>query len=333
MHLTGDRATSPSISEKEVDERLSALLELEEPDLIYDLRDVNPGNQSNRYSVFWSKAKEFLEEDVGTAVDDRRHSQVVHIAKAISVRDFKQQVEQRCPPETPIPCDELVRLQFVPAHKSYRSASKYTSFLEVKKQVQHRQWRKDHEDTHYAACIFRYMREYAILFRRFSVLACLDDKHKVKVGEPGFPVAAAERGRQVLVRSSTSFEVGDHDFTKTSITPSISFLVDIPDDITGSWYTGQVHVLFKDTTFEPSSPSRHGTEVVSILGERAIDYPVVFLYTDGGPDHQLTYASVKLTLIAVFRKLDLDYLCASRTAPHNSFRNPAERVMSWVCSQ
>ena len=191
--LTGDRATSPSISEKKVDERLSALLELEEPDLIYDLRDVNPGNQSNRYSVFWSKAKEFLEEDVGTAVDDRRHLQVVHIAKAISVRDFKQQVEQMCPPETPIPCDELVRLQFVPAHKSYRSVSKYTSFLEVKKKVQHRQWRKDHEDTHYAACIFRYMREYAILFCRFSVLACLDDKHKVKVGEPGFPVAAAER--------------------------------------------------------------------------------------------------------------------------------------------
>ena len=139
-------------------------------------------------------------------------------------------------------------------------------------------------------------------FSVFSVLACLDDKHKVKVGEPGFPVAAAERGRQVLVRSSTSFEVGDHDFTKTSITPSVSFLVDIPDDITGSWYTGQVHVLFKDTTFEPSSPSQHGTEFVSILGERAIDYPAVLLYTDGGPDHRVTYASVKLTLIAVFRK-------------------------------
>ena len=42
----------------------------------------------------------------------------------------------------------------------------------------------------------------------------------------------------------------------------------------------------------------------------------------------MTYASVKLTLIAVLRKLDLDYLCASRTAPHHSFRNPAERVMS-----
>ena len=76
--LTGDRAT---LSEKEVDERLSALFELEEPDLIYDLRDVNPGNQSNHYGVFWSKAKEFLEEDVGTAVDDRRHTQTFMLQK------------------------------------------------------------------------------------------------------------------------------------------------------------------------------------------------------------------------------------------------------------
>lgn len=197
--LTGDCAVSSSVSEKEVDERLLALFELEEPDLMYDLRAVNPGNQSNRYSVFWSKAKEFLEDVDGTAVDERRHSQVVHVAKAISVRNFKQQVEQRCPPGTPIPCDKLVQLQFVSAHKCYCSAYKYTSFLQVKKRVQQCQWRKDHEDVHYAACIFQYMREYAVLFRRFSVFACLDDiKHKVKVGEPNYLVAAAECGRQVL---------------------------------------------------------------------------------------------------------------------------------------
>ena len=34
--LTGDRAVSPSLSEKEVDERSSSLFELEEPDSIYD---------------------------------------------------------------------------------------------------------------------------------------------------------------------------------------------------------------------------------------------------------------------------------------------------------
>jgi len=55
--LTGDCATSPSISEK-VEERLLAFFELEEPDLLYNL-DVNRGNQSNCYSVFWSRAKQF----------------------------------------------------------------------------------------------------------------------------------------------------------------------------------------------------------------------------------------------------------------------------------
>lgn len=37
-----------------------------------------------------AKGKEFLEEDVGTAVDDHHHLQVVHLAKTISVCDFRQ---------------------------------------------------------------------------------------------------------------------------------------------------------------------------------------------------------------------------------------------------
>ena len=45
----------------------------------------------------------------------------------------------------------------------------------------------------------------------------LDDKHCTKVGEPGFPVAAAEWGRRVLVSMTKSFQVGDHDFTKFAL--------------------------------------------------------------------------------------------------------------------
>ena len=41
-------------------------------------------------------------------------------------------------------------------------------------------------------------------------------KHRLKVGEPGFPVAAAEQGRRVIVRDGTTFEVGDGDFTLIS---------------------------------------------------------------------------------------------------------------------
>jgi len=97
-----------------------------------------------------------------------------------------------------------------------------------------------------------------------------------------------------------------------SVTPSVSFVVDIPVVISKSWYEGNVHALFKDSAMEPSSPCRHSAELHVILQPTSMDYP---LYIDGGPNHRLTYASVKLTLITLFRKLDLDYLCVARTAP------------------
>ena len=325
--LVGDLSAAATTSQSELDERVRAFFELEEPGLIYDLRQLYPGRAS-LYDTFWEKAEEFLEEDIGTAVDDRRHTQVVHLAKAISIRDLREQVSNRCQPDTPIPSDEYIRLQFLPRRKNTKTAEYYTGKLDVKRMVQQRQWRKSHEDSHYCACIFRYMREYALLMRELSALVCMDDKHRVKVGEPSCPVAATERGRQVIVHGKSVFQVADHDFTRFSIIPSVVFEVNIPDSIAGSWYNGFVHVLYKDAAFEPSSPIRHAAELVSILRNKTLTHPVLFLYSDGGPDHRVTYTSVKLALIAVFLELNLDYLCAARTAPYHSFRNPAERVMS-----
>ena len=107
--LTGDVSAASNFTEAEIDARVNMFFELEDPDVTYDLREVHAGRPS-KFSVFWEEAKAFLEEDVGTAVDDRRHSDVVHLAKAISIRDFRVQVQARCPPETPTPCDELIRL-------------------------------------------------------------------------------------------------------------------------------------------------------------------------------------------------------------------------------
>ena len=81
----------------------------------------------------------------------------------------------------------------------------------------------------------------------------------------------------------------------------------------------------KDAAFEPSSPVRHMAEVNSILTSN-LTFPILFLYTDGGPDHRLTYISVQISLICLFLKLDLDYLCAARNAPYHSWRNPVERI-------
>ena len=131
---------------------------------------------------------------------------------------------------------------------------------------------------------------------------------------------------------NTEFSVGDHDFTKFSIIPSVSLIVEVPDSSEGSWYSGEVHVHvgLKDAIFKPSTPLRHATELHSLLTTRIDSKSVVFLYTDGGLDHLLTYVSVQLSLIALFLNLNLDFLCAGRTAPYHSWRNPVERIMSIV---
>ena len=57
-----------------------------------------------------------------------------------------------------------------------------------------------------------------VRFHQHAALLCLDDKHRCKVGEPGLPVAAVERGKSVVVTTSGKrFSVADHDFTKFSI--------------------------------------------------------------------------------------------------------------------
>ncbi len=52
------------------------------------------------------------------------------------------------------------------------------------------------------------------------------------------------------------------------------------------------------------------------------------VHLHGGPDHRISYLSVQISLICLFFTLDLDMLVAARTAPHHSFRNPVERIVS-----
>ena len=120
--------------------------------------------------------------------------------------------------------------------------------------------------------------------------------------------------------------MGDHDFTIFSIIPSVTLIVDTPGKIHDSWYCGQVMVRYKDAVFEASSPMKHATELSHTLSKCKDPCKPV------GPDNRLTYnyicISVQVSLIATFKMLTLDYLCATRTAPAHSWRYPVKRVMS-----
>ena len=49
-----------------------------------------------------------------TAVDDRRHGEVMHVGVAMSVPDLVRQVSKLCPEGTSIPSEKWVYLQFWP---------------------------------------------------------------------------------------------------------------------------------------------------------------------------------------------------------------------------
>ena len=325
--LTGDESASRTTDEHILDQCIQEALQTEDPDIVLDLRKLN-SNSSDNFTTFWSKCREFLSSC--TTVHERRHGIITYMARAISVRDLIEQVRDICPENTPIPSESWVRYNFAPQNPHSKVAGLYRGRLEVKHMVQKRQFRKTHPDAHFCAALFRYMREFAIMFRDVSIFISMDDKHRINVGEPDFPIAAVERGKEVIVSLNEIFCVGDHDFSKFSLIPSVIFIVNIPTSMEESWYTGEVYVGIKDAVFEPSSAIRHVKELSNCLNIKMADRHMLFVYTDGGPDHRLTYVSVQLSLSALFLNMDLDVLVACRTAPCNSWANPVERIMSII---
>ncbi|CAI2196746.1 19163_t:CDS:1, partial [Funneliformis geosporum] len=100
------------------------------------------------------------------------------------------------------------------------------------------------------------------------------DKHHCKVGEPGFPVAAVERRKRVVVSRDTTFAVTDYDYTKLGIIPSVIMVCNIPESINGDFYVRKVNIGLKDPIFQPSSPLRQATELYDILlKEELVDKP------------------------------------------------------------
>lgn len=316
--LTGDATASPN---PEMDARLRLALLGESPEIVYDLRRLNSGRIPS-FEDFFVKLGEVIEE--WTAADERRHG-VAHLSEYISLPDLCRKVQDRCPPETPIPSIDLVRLQFCPKRPTSHAASNFTGRFQVQYKIQVRQLRLEHVVDHYCAAIFKYLREYSIKVKDMCTLIFCDDKSKIDIGEPGALVSTGVRGKKTLAPSGTQLSALDHDVqSKSSLTPSVTMICDIPDDINSSFYRGDVRVCLKDAVFQQSSPFCHATELSQLLKRRGEVPPVVFLYTDGGPDHRLTYYSVKCALISLFIDLDLDFLVAARTAPGHSWINPVE---------
>ena len=141
-----------------------------------------------------------------------------------------------CPPGSQIRSEQWLHLQFWSKTPRSKVSLQYTGRLNVKFMVLKRQFRSHHDDEQYTAALYRYMKEYAIMVKEHCTMVSIDDKHRIKVGEPGYPVVVVERGRRVMVKAGATFEVGDHDYTKCSIIPPVALVVDIPEKIKELWF-------------------------------------------------------------------------------------------------
>ena len=331
--LTNFEYTPQDSKEEKIDDHISFLLESQDTDLIFDLRKNNGRPADPKFDPFWEEMGKYLEEK--SAVHERRHTDTQYLPFAISVEDLRNQILERLPEGTPAPSVSWIRLNFHPGNPYYKSAINYTGRFNVKFAVQQRLLRVQHEDSSFGRHQFQLLKSFSVMWREHCLFQSLDDKAIVPVGEPGHPVSTGVRSHHGgLVSADKKIVALDHDFHVAGLVPSVCFSINIPESDHDSFYNGCVHVTLKDKVLQPSSPLRHASETIHIVrnnySEDGVNMskPILCRYTDGGTDHRTTYRSVQICCLVEFVALDLDMLCCARTAPSQSYHNPAERVMS-----
>jgi len=69
-NLTNDSSAPNDFDEATIDEQMKLVLDMEDPTVVVDLRHLNTGNKS-KYDAFWDECQKFLQDGIGSAVDDR----------------------------------------------------------------------------------------------------------------------------------------------------------------------------------------------------------------------------------------------------------------------
>ena len=107
-----------------------------------------------------------------------------------------------------------------------------------------------------------------------------------------FPEPIGRGIKKSIILSNLTLSALDHNIqSKGFITPSVCLNVTVPEDIISrSFYNGQVTVSQKDSVFEGANPFRDTMEMEHILRQNELK-PILIVYSDGGPDHRLTYHS------------------------------------------
>ena len=81
----------------------------------------------------------FQGPSVGVACQERRHTELLYLAKAVSFRDLLETVKGLVPEGTPIPSKQWLRYQFQPINPRAKTAKYFKAKMIIKMMVQKRQ--------------------------------------------------------------------------------------------------------------------------------------------------------------------------------------------------
>ena len=129
--LVHDESAPSSHIEGEVDDRLAKyLLDMDDPDIVLDLRKLNGKHSSSKFDDFWLELHNYIEE-LGPAIQERRHGDAMYMPVAISVSHLREIISGRLQKKFPqkevsIPSLEWIRLQFLPRNPYTSTALRYT---------------------------------------------------------------------------------------------------------------------------------------------------------------------------------------------------------------
>ena len=139
--LTGDQSAPANLNQSEIDKRFTYAMLSEDPGIVVNLRHLPPEKKKDSFRDFFGETERYLSEEIGVAVQERRHGQQLYLAKAISLKDLHQRVTERVPPGTNIPSVKWMRYQFQPLNPRANTAKYYKASMEIKMMVQKRQVR------------------------------------------------------------------------------------------------------------------------------------------------------------------------------------------------
>lgn len=153
------------------------------------------------------------------------------------------------------------------------------------------------------------MRDRLLLLRSKAITLFIDDKAKIPVGEPSNSISTGVRGLKFIAPGGTTYAALDHDMNrKTSIISTVYIRPTTPPAV-------------QDAVLDQSTPFQNDAATIKLSRASGLEQP-----SDGGAEHRNVLTKVQLSLIAIFKELNLEMLIAARCAPGQSW--VVERVMS-----